>query len=205
MNTRLLVVAALTIGLAASPALAAGKRKPARNAKPARAAAAPAISPEKPIKRLIGAVRYKKDAMAVAQLDGDAQARFLLDKSYESSSPAQRAEFIKLFHGLFSTIAFPRIRKNFEKLDTVLYDKATIAGDRATVGCTIVILHPMKKQEIRATYDMRQVDGKWLVVDVTVKGDRSMLTNIRKDQIGPILAEGGMPKLLDLLRKRLAR
>ena len=63
----------------------------------------------------------------------------------------------------------------------------------------------MKKQEIRATYDMRRVDGKWLVVDVTVKGDKSMLTNIRKDQIGPILAEGGMPKLLDLLRKRLAR
>jgi hypothetical protein len=31
-----------------------------------------------------------------------------------------------------------------------------------------------------------------------------MLTNIRADQVAPILAEGGMPKLLDLLRTRAA-
>lgn len=210
MTIRFMAISALTVALIAAPALfagpatAAGKRRPSAPAAPP-AAAAETSKATQPIKRLIGAVRYNKDAIALAQLDGEAQARFLLEKTWDSSSPEQRKTFIKLFHGLFSAMAFPRIRKNFEKLDTVLYDPPAVSGERAKVGATIVILHPMKKQEIRATYHMHQVGQSWRVVDVTIKGDKSMLTNIRQDQIRPILAEGGMPKLLELLQKRLAQ
>ncbi len=202
MHPRTLLALTLCAGLlvlSSSPASAAKKR---------RAKAAPAAAPappDKPIKRLIASVRYNKDDRALKQLDGPAQARFLLGKAHDAATAAQRTEFIKLFHGLFGAVAFPRIRKNFEKLETVLYAKPTVKGDTARIGSTIVILHPMKKQEIRATYDMHRSDGQWRVVDVTVKGDKSMLTNIRNDQIRPILAEGGMTKLLDLLRKRLAQ
>jgi phospholipid transport system substrate-binding protein len=37
-----------------------------------------------------------------------------------------------------------------------------------------------------------------------VLGDKSMLTNIRDDQVAPILKEGGLPHLFDLMRKRAA-
>lgn len=157
------------------------------------------------IKKLIGAVRYSRDASAVATFAGDAQGAFLCGESWGKATDAQKKEFVELFHKMFAAIAFPNIRKNFEKLETILYDAPTIRGDKATLGSTIVILHPMKKQEIVATYDMLKQDGTWKVVDVTVKGDKSMLTNIRDEQVQKILASGGFDKLLDLMRKRVAK
>ena len=119
------------------------------------------------------------------------------------SAPAQRAEFVSLFHKVFSAIAFPKIRESFEHLETILYEAPKIDGDRAELGSTLVILHPMKKQEIRVRYVLAREKG-WKVVDVTVQGDKSMLTNVRNDQVAPILKEGGLPHLLDLMRKRAA-
>lgn len=201
LRPRRLLAVLLCLGLLASlPALAKMAKKQGK-AEPE----AVADPPDKPIKRLIGAVRYNKDDLALAQLDGEAQGAFLLEKAWVTATAEQKAAFVRDFHAMFSAIAFPRIRKNFEKLETVLYDPPAIKGDQATIASTIVILHPLKKQEIRATYDMHKVGGEWKVVDVTVKGDKSMLTNIRNDQIRPILAEGGVTKLLDLLAKRVAQ
>lgn len=157
------------------------------------------------IKKLIGAVRYSRDASALATFAGEAQGAFLCGESWAKASDAQKKEFVELFHKMFAAIAFPNIRKNFEKLETILYAPPTVRGDKATLGSTIVILHPMKKQEIVATYDMVKADGAWKVVDVTVKGDKSMLTNIRDEQVQKILASGGFDKLLDLMRKRVAK
>ncbi|MEK6606801.1 MAG: ABC transporter substrate-binding protein [Myxococcota bacterium] len=159
---------------------------------------------EKPVRTLISAVRYGKDSLALGSLDGERQAQALLAADFDKASPAQRAEFVMLFHRLFAAMAFPKIRADFQHLETILYEPATVAGDRAEMGSTLVILHPMKKQEIKLRYALAKGDKGWKVVDVTIVGDKSMLTNIRNDQVGPILKEGGFSLLLELMRKRAA-
>jgi len=166
---------------------------------------AAAAEVEAPCKKLIGAVRYSKDAMGLKQLDGQAQGEFLGAGEWAKATAAQQDEFVKLFHAMFAGIAFPKIRKNFENLETILYDAPTVKGNTATLGSTIVILHPMKKQEIRCTYDLKKHADGWRVVDVTIKGDKSMLTNIRNDQVQPLLAKKGWDGILEAMRKRVSK
>lgn len=175
-------------------------------APPASAASKSEKALEKPVKTLIAAVRYGKDTLGLKQLAGEAQAKFLLGEAYEKASPAERKEFQKLFHALFAGIAFPKIRQNFEHLETILYEAPQIDGDSAKLRSTLVILHPLKKQEIRVEYTLKKVGGAWKVFDVLVlgTGGDSMLTSIKNDQVQPILAEGGMDHLLKLMRERLS-
>jgi phospholipid transport system substrate-binding protein len=78
-----------------------------------------------------------------------------------------------------------------------------VKGTRTDIGSVIHIQAGPKEQELRVRYWLSKgADGKPRVVDVTIQGDKSMLTNIRDDQIQPILAEGGWTKLLDLMRER---
>ncbi len=174
---------------------------------PAVAASKSEKALQKPVKTLIAAVRYGKDGLGLKQLAGEAQARFLLGEAYEKATPAEREEFQRLFHALFAGIAFPKIRQNFEHLETILYEPPKVDGDTARLKSTLVILHPLKKQEIRVEYTLKKVGGAWKVFDVQVlgTGGDSMLTSIKTDQVQPLLAEGGMAHLLELMRERLAQ
>jgi len=172
---------------------------------PLRASAAPkGAAVQKPVKTLIQAIRYGKDDLGLRALAGDPQGRFLLGDAWARIKPEQRQEFVELFHALLAGIAFPKVRADFEKLETILYDTPKTSGKNAEVGSTIVILHPLKKREIRAVYQL--ISGKarqWKVLDVAIMGDKSLLTNIRDDQIKPLMKEGGIELLLETMRERL--
>lgn len=162
---------------------------------------------EKPVRTLITAVRYGKDSLALKALDGKTQGALLLADDWSKGTPEQQREFVQLFHELFAALAFPNIRRNFEHLETILYEKPKVDGAKARVSSTLVILHPLKKQEIKIEYEiLNPGSGKWRVVDVTVLGTGrgSMLESIRTDQIEPIMAEGGWDHLLKLMRERSA-
>jgi phospholipid transport system substrate-binding protein len=169
------------------------------------AAADPAQAVQRPVQTLVQSVRYERDALALRQLDGEAQARALLGEAWEAASAEERAEFVRLFHGLFAAIAFPQVRDNFEHLETILYDAPEVDGEKASLTSTIVILHPLRKRELRVRYDLVRSGEGWRVVDAHVlgTGGESMLTEIRTEQIVPILADGGMTLLLELMRTRL--
>lgn len=182
---RLVVAAAFALAALSSPAHAAGE--------------------DKPIKKLVNAVRYSKDAIALQSLDGPAQGAFLLEGEWEKGTAAQKKEFIELFHALFAGIAFPAIRENLEHLGTTLYDAAKVDGARASVDSTLVIMHALKKQELKLRYDLTKHKAGWQVLDVTVlgTGSNSFLTDIRNDQIRPIMKQGGWDHLLKLMKQRL--
>ncbi len=155
----------------------------------------------KPLKTVIQAVRFSKDPLAIKNFAGEEEGKLLLADDWAKGTEAQRKEFVGLFHTLFAKMAFPKIRKNFENLDTVLYDEPKVTGDRADIGSTILINHPLKKQELKVKYQLAKDKGAWKVVDVTVLGD-SMLKGIREDQIVPIMKEGGWDNLLKLMRAK---
>ena len=157
----------------------------------------------KPLKVVVNSVRYKKDLAALKLFAGDEQGKFLLGDDWAKGTDAQRKEFIELFHQLFGKMAFPKIRTNFENLDTVIYDEPTVNGDKAEIASTILINHPLKKQELKVKYQVVKQAGGYRVIDVSVLGD-SMLKGIRDDQIIPIMKDGGWDNLLKLMREKNA-
>ena len=167
----------------------------------APALATPKDDLSKPLKTIINSVRYGKDLAALKAFAPEEQGKFLVADSWGRGTDAQRKEFQDLFLQLFGKIAFPKIRKNFENLDTVLYEEPVVTGETATMASTILINHPLKKQELKVKYQLVK-QGSWKVVDVAVLGD-SMLTGIRDDQIQPLLKEGGWDALLKAMREKV--
>jgi phospholipid transport system substrate-binding protein len=169
------------------------------------AAAAPAANEAvtKPVKTVVQSVRYSKDDLALKQMANEEQGRFLLGDDWAKGTDAQRKEFVQLFNSLFSKIAFPKVRDNFKNLESITYADPAVEGDKANVKSTVVINHPMKKQEMKLQYSVVKEGKDWKVLDVSVLGD-SMLTGIRDDQVRPILKQGGWTHLLDLMRKKEA-
>jgi phospholipid transport system substrate-binding protein len=158
----------------------------------------------KPLKTVVNSVRYGKDLLALKNFAGEDQGKILCAESWDKATDAQKKEFIDLWYQLFGKIAFPKIRKNFENLDTILYDDPVFDGDtKATVASTILINHPLKKQELKVKYKMVKNKTGWQVVDVAVLGD-SMLQGIKDDQVQPLLKEGGWDKLLQAMRDKAA-
>ncbi len=167
----------------------------------AAALASPKDDVSKPLKTIINSVRYGKDLAALKQFATEQQGQFMVGESWAKGTDAQRKEFQDLFVQLFAKIAFPKIRKNFENLDTVLYDEPTVSSPTASMGSLILINHPLKKQELKVKYQLIKQGAAWKVVDVAVLGD-SMLTGIRDDQIQPLLKEGGWDALLKAMREK---
>jgi phospholipid transport system substrate-binding protein len=170
------------------------------------ALAAPNDDVAKPVKTLVQSVRYGKDVLALKNLHGEQQARFLLGDAWDKASEAQRKEFVELFHTLFAKIAFPKVRDNFKNLDTINYEQPEATGEAAKLASTVVINHPAKKQELKLKYTLakgKDDKGKevWKVVDVAVLGD-SMLTGIRDDQVQPLLKEGGWDAVIKAMRAK---
>ncbi len=157
----------------------------------------------KPIKTVVNSVRFGKDLAALKMFAGEEQGKYMLGDEWAKGTDAQRKEFIEQFHQLFGKIAFPKIRKNFENLDSVLYDEPTVNGERAEIPSTILINHPLKKQELKLKYALAKQGPAWKVIDVSVLGD-SMLQGIRDDQVQPIFKEGGWEKLLSLMKAKNA-
>ncbi|RKH13655.1 ABC transporter substrate-binding protein [Corallococcus sp. CA047B] len=155
----------------------------------------------KPVKTVVQSVRYEKDLKALENLGGDQQGAFLLGDDWTKASDAQKKEFLQLFHSLFAKLAFPKVRENFKNLDSITYDEPQVTGDKALVGSTIFINHPLKKQEMKLKYSVEKVGAAWKVVDVSVLGD-SMLTGIRDDQVRPLFKEGGWDGLLGAMRAK---
>lgn len=155
----------------------------------------------KPLKTVVSAVRYGKDALALKHFAGEEQGRRLLGEDWAKGSEAQRKEFTQRFQALFAKMAFPKIRQNFENLDTVLYDEPKVEGSLAQISSTILINHPLRKQELKLKYELVKDRSDWKVIDVAVLGD-SMIKGIREDQIIPIMKEGGWDHLLALMRAK---
>lgn len=167
------------------------------------AAAAPKDDLSKPLKTIINSVRYGKDKAALKLFAIEEQGRLLVGDAWDKGTDAQRKEFQDLFLQLFGKMAFPKIRQNFENLDTVLYEEPAVEGEKAAMASTILINHPLKKQELKVKYQLLKQAGAWKVVDVAVLGD-SMLVGIRDDQIQPILKESGWDGLLKVMREKNA-
>lgn len=165
------------------------------------AVAAPAGDPSKPIKTIIGSVRQGRDRAALELFAADAQGLALLGDNWTKATDAQRKEFTSLYQTLFAKIGFPKFRDSLKTLSSITYEPAKIEGKSATVSSTIILDHPLKKQELKVRYTLVKLKGGWLAVDAQVLGD-SILAGMRDEQIAPLFKQGGWDGLLAAMRKK---
>lgn len=161
----------------------------------------PSEDVSKPAKTVIQLIRKANDGKVFKQVDMGSVSRYLLGDYYDKATKEQLAEFSSLFQTVFSTIAFPRIRENFKDLSSIRYESPEVEGSRAWVGATIFLKHPLKMQEMKVKYSLAKTSSGWKLTDVAVLG-ASMMQGIRDDQVQPLLAAGGIEKLLEELRKQ---
>jgi phospholipid transport system substrate-binding protein len=154
-----------------------------------------------PVKKMIAQIRASQDAQALNQMEMVSISRYLLGAYYDKATEQQRNEFSNLFQSLFARIAFSRVRENFKNLASIYYDPPAISGNEATVASLVIIDNPLKKQEIKMRYTVVKGRAGWQVKDVAVLGS-SLLESIRDDQVQPVLKEGGMEHLLQVMRDK---
>lgn len=174
-------------------------------------AAPSAKKASKPIKRLLTAIRYQKDDLALASFDGDAQGAMIFGEEWSKQSPEERARFVKTLHAFFTVAAFPKIRKEyFAHLETILYGEPEMLSEGgARVRATIVVLHALKKDEIPVDFSLHQVNGKWLIRDFSINPDpkapTSFITGLRDKQIQPLLKKKGWDGLITTMEQRVEK
>lgn len=128
--------------------------------------------------------------------DWTAMARQSLRQHWDRRSPAERAEFTRLFAALFRRVYVSRIHlidpKQFQ------YLAETIEGDRANVKTKV----PTKQGDvIEVDYVARLADDRWRVSDVRVEGI-SLVDNYQR-QFESIITRSSYEVLIERLRERV--
>lgn len=179
-------------------------------APPTKASASAQRAASKPIKRLINAIRYNKDALALKSFDGEAQGELLFGALWTQQPAAERARFVKTLHDFFSVVAFPKLRADFEHLETILYGEPQPGQEgELKLRATIVVLHALKKDEVPVDFLLkRQPKGELLISDFWIAprdaSAPSFLTRLKQDQVGPLLKKEGWSGLLSAMERRVA-
>lgn len=158
---------------------------------------------QKPVKLLIGAIRYQKDDMAIKLLALDVMTRELNTHHLAKMSDAQKKEFETGLGLLLRKLSFPKARELFQHIDAILYEDPKLSGDRATLKSTIVVHRAYKKQELVLVWTLVKKGKAWLILDVETVGE-STLEGIREEQVDPLVKEGGVDLLMKKLREKLA-
>jgi phospholipid transport system substrate-binding protein len=158
---------------------------------------------EKTVKTVITAVRFNKDDLAAKQLAFDSMTQRLMGKEWADLSDADKKELQVGVETLIRKISFKRGRSMFEHLDAVLYETPRIKDNEARIKSTVVVYRDYKKAEIVIDWVLIPQNNQWKIVDTILLGE-STIDGIYEDEVKPLIAEGGIPKVMQALRKKLA-
>ena len=158
---------------------------------------------QKPVKMLIGAIRYGKYDLALKLLDLDQMTRRLNAGHWAKMNAAQRAEFSKHLGTLLKKLSFVKARGLFKHIDAVLYDAPKLGAKQVSIRSTIVVHRAYKKKELVITWFMLKHKRGYRIVDVKTVGE-STVAGLREEQIDPLVKEGGVALLLKKMRAKVA-
>lgn len=138
-------------------------------------------------------VDREADAILDRMFDWSRMAESSLRGHWKQRSPAERAEFTKLFAGLFRRAYVSKI--NVIDATKFQYLNESVEGDRASVRTRVF---SKKGTAINVDYVTRLGGGRWLIEDVRVEGI-SLVDNYRT-QFDSIIGRSSYAALLDRLR-----
>ena len=138
------------------------------------------------------------EQIAYATIDFDTVSRLVLAKNWKALDPEQRQQFRDEFKRAFTVSYGRRIGQFGQEKVIILGERQEPLGD-ATVQSRIV---GGKAGDTKVDYRLRQKDGTWYMIDVTVEGV-SIVSSYRT-QFQEIIDQGGPKQLLDELRAKNA-
>ncbi len=145
------------------------------------------------------AKREKIRGIVQGYVDFSTMARLVLARNWASLSDSQKSEFIEEFKQHLSVV----YGKNVESYNN---EKVQITGDRdegrGDWSVQTKILRPQGGADILVDYRLRQIDGDWKVIDLII--ERVSLVSNFRSQFQDVMANGGIEKLLQLLREKNA-
>lgn len=143
--------------------------------------------------------RDQIEAIVYEQVDFDTLSRLVLARNWSRLTPEQQEAFRVEFKRHLSVTYGNNI-------DSYKNERLEITGERKeTRGDWIVHSKVVRggPDDIKVDYRLRQRDGVWRIIDVVVEGV-SLVSNFRS-QFQQIIANGGIEKLLQLLREKNAK
>ncbi len=159
---------------------------------------------EKPIKVLVQAVRYSKDAMALKQLALEDMAAAMCRDHWAKMTDAQKKKLTANL-GTLLQLRFPKFRDQLKHLSAILFSEHKMLGkDRASVKNTLVVHTKVYKKEYQLTWIMIKKGKKWQGLDLVTVG-KSFLVKMRTKQINPLVAKGGVKLVLQKMDAMIAK
>lgn len=138
------------------------------------------------------------EGIAFERFDLSTMSRLVLARSWKKFSSEQRDEYIAEFKKYLANNYGTRINRYDNETVEILDVRDEARGD-VTVLTRIV---GGEFEDARVDYRMREKDGVWRVIDVTIEGI-SMVSNFR-DQFREVLSRGGPDHLIEKLREKNA-
>src|SRR5262245_15210752 len=175
--------------------------------------ASTADSPREVVRKLsdaVIAVLQEKDLSADAKrekirgivqgyVDFTTMSRLVLARNWSGLDDSKKAAFIEEFKQHLSVT----YGKNVETYNN---EKVQISGDRdegrGDWTVQTKILRSGGNSDIQVDYRLRQINGEWKVIDLTI--ERVSLVSSFRSQFQEIMANGGIDHLLKLLREKIA-
>ena len=142
--------------------------------------------------------RRQVEEIVYARVDFDALSRLVLGRGWNQLSEEQRGEFQREFKQILSATYGRNVETYKNERVTIVDDRQEARGDW-TVRTKIV---GHGAADISVDYRLRQTDT-WKIIDVTIEGV-SLVSNYRS-QFQEIMTNGGIDRLLELLREKNAR
>jgi phospholipid transport system substrate-binding protein len=140
--------------------------------------------------------RSRIEKIAYQRFDFDVMSRLVIARYWGRFTPEQQKDFVEEFKSFLARTYGDRIDHYHDEKVEVVGEKPEARGD-VTVETRIV---GGEHDNAEVDYRLRQVDGKWRVIDVKIEGI-SLVLNYR-DQFKSVLGRSGPSGLLEALRKK---
>ena len=127
--------------------------------------------------------------------DYDEMAKRSLGAHWRRRTPAEQAEFVKLFRDFIEKIYFDKI--DLYEGEKIVFGKEAIDQDFAQVESSVI---NAKGEEFAIGYRLRRVDGKWKVYDAVVE-NISIVNNYRS-QFDRVINGASYEELVKRLREK---
>ncbi len=121
-----------------------------------------------------------------SNFDMQTLGRFALGRYWKTSSPAERAEYQKLFEKMIVDVYSSRFSDYKGQAVEVRSSRKDSDKD---VTVTSFIVDPRSKQEVQVDWRVRYKDGKYRIVDVVVEGVSMAVT--QRSDFSAVIQRGG--------------
>ncbi len=144
--------------------------------------------------------RHRLEDIVYREADFDTMSRLVLGRNWSRFTPAQQADFVKLFKEHLSMTYGNNIENYKNEHVEIVGDREEARGDW-TVQTKIV--RGGGSNDIQVDYRLRKQGDTWKIIDIVIERV-SLVANFRS-QFQDILGNGTPDKLLQILREKNAR